>query len=149
MATTKSSQDSFIPDDQTIVQYKYEYYYLAVVILELIVGSILLLMFGYLLLSFKDKDLFWFFLLGMFIMFPLSIFIFFQYFGWKGYLHRDVKSVKIYAVCRIIAVALLFLKLIQDLHDGILIGITSLIISMIMAYVSIMFSEELVTSQQQ
>lgn len=109
MTNKLNSQDSLIPiaeaeEENTNDHARsipYEYCYIGVLILDLILGLVEIFAFGVLLYSEDDK------LLLLFLIIPLLIFGLFQFFGWKGYLHHDVKSAKIFATYRLVIVVIL------------------------------------------
>ena len=106
MAIKLNSQDSLIPvaeAEDHARSIPYECCYIGVLILDLILGLVVIFILGDILYSEDDK------LPLLFLIIPLSIFGLFQFFGWKGYLHHDVKSAKIFATYRLVmAIILIF-----------------------------------------
>lgn len=147
-ATTKFNSQDIITKEKSNAKNQgktivYEYFYLTVVILDLLLGAVGLLTLGEYFITIKKPDGFitkdsedpgegfWL---------AIIISLLFQFFGWKGYLYNHTKSVKIFAAWRIILGLLGSLSIFTATDPGtFILQVIVLIFFVTMAYLPMKF----------
>lgn len=134
-------------NSENLFSLKTKHCYLAVLILDLIMVLVALVSLAYGIHHFSrfESQVIWLWLIWIIVF---SFFFLHLYYGWKGYFHRNVGLVKKFAFFKFIMALIAFHKIFGDLIQ-LQIGCELLMFlhSMLVAYVSFMFVEQLSHSQ--
>lgn len=134
------------PQQQQQQNYSCDNYYLTVLIIDLICGIVASLYYGIFLILELSKgiSLEWFLVL-LFVVLLIN-FIAFEYFGWRGYLYHETKSVLIFTIYRTVIAVVAAFRMYKAISVGPEKVVTEFFLFMLtiaMAYIPFLFLQEL------